>query len=61
MVYFVLGMALFWKRKDLGQGLVEYALVIVGVAILVLLIILTMGNQLQNIFSNVITSFTSTG
>jgi pilus assembly protein Flp/PilA len=37
-----------------GQGLVEYALILVLVSIVVIVILLTMGNQIQNVFSNVV-------
>jgi pilus assembly protein Flp/PilA len=41
-------------RKQLGQGMVEYALILVLVSIVVIVILLTMGNQIQNVFSNVV-------
>ena len=51
------------KRRDLnavrsqeGQGLVEYALILVLVSIVVVVLLLTMGGQLQNVFSNVVTA-----
>jgi pilus assembly protein Flp/PilA len=37
-----------------GQGMVEYALILVLVSIVVIVILLTMGNQIQNVFSNVV-------
>lgn len=40
-----------WQR---GQGMVEYALILVLVSIVVIVILLTMGNQIQNVFSNVV-------
>jgi pilus assembly protein Flp/PilA len=43
--------------RSQGQGLVEYALILVFVAIVTAIILLTMGHQIQNVFSNVITSF----
>ena len=40
--------------RQSGQGMVEYALILVLVSIVVIVILLTMGNQLQNVFSNVV-------
>ena len=46
-------------REDLrsgqrGQGMVEYALILVLVSIVVIVILLTMGQQIANVFSNVV-------
>jgi pilus assembly protein Flp/PilA len=41
------------SRQD-GQGMVEYALILVLVSIVVLIILATMGNQIKNVFSNVV-------
>jgi pilus assembly protein Flp/PilA len=41
------------RRQD-GQGMVEYALILVLVSIVVIVILLTMGNQIKNVFSNVV-------
>ena len=48
-----------WKildrvRSQRGQGMVEYALILVLVSIVVIVILLTMGNQIANVFSNVV-------
>jgi pilus assembly protein Flp/PilA len=40
--------------RQSGQGMVEYALILVLVSIVVIVILLTMGNQIQNVFSNVV-------
>jgi pilus assembly protein Flp/PilA len=40
--------------KERGQGLVEYALIIVLVAIIVLVILAVLGPAIGNIFSNLI-------
>jgi pilus assembly protein Flp/PilA len=50
---------LIWKLRGLlhkqeGQGMVEYALILVLVSIVVIVILLTMGNQIRNVFSNVV-------
>ena len=42
------------KIGQLGQGMVEYALILVLVSIVVIVILLTMGNQINNVFSNVV-------
>ena len=44
----------FEKVGQRGQGMVEYALILVLVSIVVIVILLTMGNQIQNVFSNVV-------
>jgi len=50
--------SLTWKagqllRRQEGQGMVEYALILVLVSIVVIVVLLTMGNQIKNVFSNV--------
>jgi pilus assembly protein Flp/PilA len=42
------------KSGQRGQGMVEYALILVLVSIVVIVILLTMGNQIANVFSNVV-------
>jgi pilus assembly protein Flp/PilA len=42
------------SERQSGQGMVEYALILVLVSIVVIVILLTMGNQIQNVFSNVV-------
>lgn len=42
------------SRKESGQGMVEYALILVLVSIVVIVILLTMGQQIANVFSNVV-------
>ena len=44
----------FIDRRQSGQGMVEYALILVLVSIVVIVILLTMGNQILNVFSNVV-------
>jgi pilus assembly protein Flp/PilA len=39
--------------EDVGQGLVEYALIIVVIAIAVIVAMLFLRDQLSNLFSNV--------
>ena len=50
---------LIWKLRGLttrqeGQGMVEYALILVLVSIVVIVILLTMGGQIGNVFSNIV-------
>lgn len=40
-------------REDDGQGLVEYALIIVVIAVAVIVAMIFLRDQLQNLFSNV--------
>ena len=49
-------MSRLWFKKggQGGQGMVEYALILVLVSIVVIVILLTMGNQIANVFSNVV-------
>jgi pilus assembly protein Flp/PilA len=42
------------RGSQRGQGMVEYALILVLVSIVVIVILLTMGNQIANVFSNVV-------
>ena len=46
--------ALRSRKLESGQGMVEYALILVLVSIVVIVILLTMGNQILNVFSNVV-------
>ncbi len=45
---------MLFAPKERGQGLVEYALIIVLVAIIVLVILAILGPAIGNIFSNLI-------
>lgn len=42
--------------KQEGQGMVEYALILVLVSIVVIVILITMGGQIKNVFSNVVSA-----
>ena len=46
---------LFLPREE-GQGLVEYALILVLVAIVVIAILLLLGPVIGNVFSNIVNS-----
>jgi pilus assembly protein Flp/PilA len=41
------------SRREQGQGMVEYALILVLIAVVVLLILTTLGKQVKNVFSNI--------
>jgi pilus assembly protein Flp/PilA len=49
----VIGTMLFLPREE-GQGLVEYALILVLVAIVVIAILLLLGPVIGNVFSNIV-------
>jgi pilus assembly protein Flp/PilA len=40
-------------RDERGQGMVEYALILVLIAVVVIIILSVVGNQVNNVFSNV--------
>ena len=49
---------LFLRLRDLlnrqeGQGMVEYALILVLIAIVVILVLIVLGNQVKNVFCNI--------
>ncbi|MFQ5912357.1 MAG: Flp family type IVb pilin [Nitrospinota bacterium] len=44
-------------RKDGGQGLIEYMLIILLVAIAVMSALTLFGGEVQNLLNNVVTSF----
>jgi pilus assembly protein Flp/PilA len=41
------------RRSERGQGMVEYALILVLIAVVVIAILIVLGNQVQNVFCNV--------
>lgn len=43
----------FEARRQTGQGLVEYALILVLIAIVSIVIMRTLGTSIQSVFSNV--------
>lgn len=49
--------ALMFKASPRGQGLVEYAFIIILVAILVIVMLALFGSGVGNMFSNVIANF----
>jgi len=44
---------MLWLPQEEGQGLVEYALILVLVAIIVIAILMVLGPQIGNVFSRV--------
>jgi pilus assembly protein Flp/PilA len=40
-------------RRDEGQGMVEYALILVLIAVVVIAVLIVLGNQVQNVFCNI--------
>jgi pilus assembly protein Flp/PilA len=49
---------LYQRLRDLlnreeGQGMVEYALILVLIAIVVIVILIVLGNQVKNVFCNI--------
>ena len=44
------------RIRQSGQGMVEYALILVLVAIVVIVILITQGATMQNLFSNISSS-----
>jgi pilus assembly protein Flp/PilA len=40
-------------RSDRGQGMVEYALILVLIAVVVIAVLMVLGNQVQNTFCNI--------
>ena len=50
--------SLYWKlrglaTRQLGQGMVEYALILVLIAVVVIVILTVVGKQVNNVFSNI--------
>lgn len=49
------------KNRQTGQGMVEFALILVLVALVVISTMMVMGNTVQNDFWNIIGSFDTSG
>ncbi len=45
---------MLYAQKEKGQGLVEYALILVLVAVVVIVILSLLGPAIGNIFSNIV-------
>ncbi|GAP08335.1 Flp pilus assembly protein, pilin Flp [Anaerolinea thermolimosa] len=48
------GYTMLFAPKEKGQGLVEYALILVLVAVVVIVILALLGPAIGNIFSNIV-------
>ena len=51
---------MLYAPKEKGQGLVEYALILVLIAVVVIAILVILGPQIGNVFSTISTSLTET-
>ncbi len=40
-------------RRERGQGMVEYALILVLIAVVVIVLLIVLGNQVANVFCNI--------
>jgi pilus assembly protein Flp/PilA len=40
-------------RSERGQGMVEYALILVMIAVVVIAVLIILGNQVANVFCNI--------
>lgn len=52
---------MYYLTSEEGQGLVEYALILVLVAIVVILVLTLLGPQIGNIFSEIVWVFENPG
>lgn len=48
---------MIYEPREEGQGLVEYALILVLVAVVVIVVLTLLGPALGNIFSNILVNF----
>jgi Flp pilus assembly pilin Flp len=44
------------RKRQLGQGFVEYALILTLVSVVVVMVLVTLGQQVQNLMSNVMSA-----
>ena len=49
------------RRGEEGQGLVEYALIIVLVALVVITALTAVGGQVETVFNDIVTGLTNAG
>ncbi|MGB9798513.1 MAG: Flp family type IVb pilin [Thermanaerothrix sp.] len=52
---------MLFAPKEKGQGLVEYALILVLVAVVVIAVLTLLGPAIGNVFSKIYNALTSTG
>ena len=48
---------MLFSLKEKGQGMVEYALIIVLVAVVLIIVLVIVGSQLSGLYSQIISSF----
>lgn len=53
-IIFLGGLIMLYMPREEGQGLVEYALILVLVAVVVIVILALLGPAIGNIFSNIV-------
>jgi pilus assembly protein Flp/PilA len=53
-------MKIQWRRQS-GQGMVEYALILALVALIVVVAVLTTGRQVINLYSDIVGTMHGTG
>ncbi len=41
------------SKRQQGQGMVEYALILVLITVVVIAVLMILGNQVKNVFSNI--------
>ncbi|MHB8572686.1 MAG: Flp family type IVb pilin [Candidatus Dormibacteria bacterium] len=41
------------RSRQEGQGMVEYALILVLIAVVVIVVLILVGNQIKNVFQNI--------
>jgi pilus assembly protein Flp/PilA len=52
---------MLFAAQEKGQGLVEYALILVLIAVVVIVVLGVMGKQINNVFSSVSSSLKGAG
>lgn len=48
---------MLYRPQEEGQGLVEYALILVLVSVVVIVVLLLLGPAIGNVFSNILDAF----
>ena len=48
---------MLFAPKEKGQGLVEYALILVLIAVVAIVILALLGQNIANVFSNIVAAF----
>ncbi len=50
---------MLFSLKEKGQGMVEYALIIVLVAVVLIIVLALVGSQISNVFSRIISGLST--